>query len=166
LLAAATVDEATAVAQLRDAAARWLLTNGIRQWRPGEVGGDALRARAEAGELFVARTGGTVAGAVIIGFADPVIWGPDQGEAGYLHGLVIDRRHAGTGLGRAVLAQAEDCLRARNRRLARLDCVAANRRLRAYYEAAGYRQVGERSFDPGSGWYATALLEKTLRTVR
>jgi len=40
MLAPATVDEASAVAKMRDAAARWLLANGIQQWRPGELGPD------------------------------------------------------------------------------------------------------------------------------
>ncbi len=157
MLAPATVDEASAVAEMRDAAARWLLAKGIQQWRPGEVGPDAFVARAEAGELFVVRVDGALAAAVVITFAGPVVWGSDPGDAGYLHGLVIDRRRAATGLGRAVLAEAEAHIWARDRGRARLDCVAANRRLQAYYEAAGYHPVGKQTFDPGRGWHPAGM---------
>jgi ribosomal protein S18 acetylase RimI-like enzyme len=157
-----TVEDAAAVRRLRDAAAEWLLSRDIEQWRPGEVSEAGLAARAEAGELFVSRADGSVAGAVVVVFDDSAVWGPDAGEAGYVHTLVIDRRYAGSGLGRRLLQQAEGLVTAQGRTRVRLDCVAINGRLRAYYRRAGYQEVGERSFGPDSGWSPVTLFQKHL----
>ena len=42
-----------------------------------------------------------------------------------------------------LLDWAADEARAQQRRLLRLDCVAANQALRRYYEGAGFRVTGE-----------------------
>jgi protein-tyrosine phosphatase len=162
VLVPGTVEDAAAVRRLRDAAAEWLLSRGIEQWRPGEASEARLAARAEAGELFVSRADGLVVAAVVVVFDDGPVWGPDTGEAGYVHTLVIDRRYAGSGLGRRLLEQAERLVTARGRLRVRLDCVATNGRLRAYYRQAGYREVGERSFRPDRGWSPVTLFEKHL----
>jgi protein-tyrosine phosphatase len=162
VLVPGTVEDAAAVCRLRDAAAEWLLSRGIEQWRPGEVSEARLASRAEAGELFVSRVDGSVVAAVVVAFEDSPIWGPDAGEAGYVHALVIDRRYAGSRLGRRLLRQAERLIMARGRIRVRLDCVATNGRLRAYYRQAGYQEVGERSFRPDSGWSPVTLFEKQL----
>jgi ribosomal protein S18 acetylase RimI-like enzyme len=158
VLAAGTAEDATTVVALRDAAAQWLLSRGIEQWRPGELSVDAMATTAAAGDLFVRRKHGAVVAAVVISWSDRPIWGADDGDAGYVHTLVIDRRHAGRGLGRAVLTDAEHLIAARDRRRVRLDCVRTNDGLRAYYRAAGYREVGERSF--GGDWSPVTLFEK------
>jgi protein-tyrosine phosphatase len=155
----ATVEDAAAVVRLRDAAAEWLLSRGIEQWRPGELTNVRIAARAEAGELFVCRVDGVVAAAVVVADQDSAVWGAVAGDAGYVHTLVVDRRHAGRGLGRRVLAAVERLIATRHAR-ARLDCVSTNTRLRAYYRDAGYREVGER--DLGAGWSPVTLFEKRL----
>jgi ribosomal protein S18 acetylase RimI-like enzyme len=140
----ATPADAAAVLRLRDEVAGWLLARGIDQWHPGELTVAGLAAHAAAGKLHVIRAGGRVVAAVVVQDADEPIWGPDDGKAGYVHTLVVDRAHAGTGLGRRLLAGAEDLIVAAGRRLARLDCVSRNPALRAYYRAAGYAEVGTR----------------------
>lgn len=158
MLAPATAEDAAAVVRLRDAAAEWLLARGIEQWRPGELTEARVAARAAAGELWVSRVDGAVVAAVVIVAEDAAVWGTDAGPAGYVHTLVVDRRHAGRGLGRQVLATAEDLIGAEHDRV-RLDCASGNERLRAYYRDAGYREVGEREL---GRWGAVTLFEKRL----
>lgn len=158
MLEVATPTDAAAVLVLRDAAARRLLARGIEQWHPGERSLASFRAAAVAGTLFVWRSAGSVAGAVVIVHTDEPIWGPPAGDEGYVHTLVTDGRHPG--LGRRVLAAAEDRIRAAGRRRARLDCVASNPRLAAYYRAAGYTGTGTRSLPPP--WPPVTLFEKPL----
>ena len=50
---------------------------------------------------------------------------------------MVDRRWAGQRVGSDLLAWAEGKIRESDRGIARLDCVRANHRLRAYYEAHG-----------------------------
>lgn len=150
-----TADDAAAVLRLRDAAASWLLSRGIEQWHPGEASPARLIG---SGELLVVREDGDVVAAVVIATSDLMIWGPRRDDAGYIHTLVIDRRQAGRGLGRQVLAAAEAHIAAGGARLARLDCVAG---LAAYYGAAGYTQVGHRTF-ADRPWPPVTLFEKSL----
>jgi protein-tyrosine phosphatase len=146
------------VLHLRDTATDWLLSRGVDQWHRGERTEADLAANAAAGELFVVRHAGIVTAAVVVQHADEPIWGPDDGRAGYLHTLVIDRAYAGTGLGRRLLAAAEELIIAAGRPLARLDCVTRNLALRAYYRSAGYTEVGQRDLPYGTA----TLFEKPL----
>jgi GNAT superfamily N-acetyltransferase len=55
--------------------------------------------------------------------------------------MAVRRRAAG--LGSVILAWAADVARQRGGGALRLDCVASNRRLRTYYEAAGFAHRGD-----------------------
>lgn len=156
------VADAAAVVRLRDAAAEWLLSRGIEQWRPGEASEAGVAARADAGELFVVRDRGQVVAAVVIASSDAEIWGPRPDDAGYVHTLVIDRRRTGEGLGRRLLALAEAHIARRGGTYARLDCVTGNDGLTAYYRNAGFTEVGRRTFAPDRFWSPVALFEKAL----
>jgi protein-tyrosine phosphatase len=152
--------------RLRDAAARWQLARGIDQWLPGELGEEHFRARLREGQVWLATVGpdGPVAGAFELWWSDPGAWGERPPEAGYIHRLMTDRDTAPPGAGRLLLAEAERRIAAHGRSLARLDCLATNPGLCAYYEKAGYTVVGEQSGTSGTGGkrYAVTLLEKPL----
>lgn len=152
---------------LRDAAANWQISRGIDQWQPGELGEDHFRARLADGEVWIAHlgpAGGPVAGAWELWWDDPAAWGSRPGAAGYVHRLMTDRAAAPPGTGRRMLAEAERRIAAAGRALCRLDCLADNAALRAYYQAAGYEVVGEQPAKSGArkAAYAVTLLEKPL----
>ncbi|QCX74784.1 Tyrosine-protein phosphatase precursor [Streptomyces sp. YIM 121038] len=152
--------------RLRDQAARWQLSRGIAQWKPGELGEDHFRARLADSEVWLATLGpdGPVAGAFELWWDDPVPWGPQPPTAGYVHRLMTDRRTAPPGTGLLLLAHAEQRIRAAGRGLSRLDCRSNNPRLREYYAAAGYAEVGELASKDGgvAGRYAVTLMERRL----
>ncbi|MFF7335142.1 GNAT family N-acetyltransferase [Streptomyces sp. NPDC008150] len=156
--------DAPALVRLRDRAALWQLARGIDQWRVGEKDEAHFRARMADGEVWLAHADGRLAGAWEIWWDDPAAWGPRPPEAGYLHRLMTAPHTAPRGTGARMLARAEARVAEHGRSLARLDCLAANSRLRAYYEAAGYTVVGEQAAKPhGLGSpYAVTLLEKRL----
>jgi protein-tyrosine phosphatase len=104
----AVAEDAPDLHALREAAARWLLDRGIDQWRPGEIGLATFSAQTAAGEWFVDRLEGSIRAALRFLWADPQFWGPRPDDAGYVHGLMIRRRHAGEGLGAAALRWAEE----------------------------------------------------------
>ncbi|RIJ78950.1 GNAT family N-acetyltransferase [Nakamurella silvestris] len=134
-------DDADAVTALRDAAARWQLDRGISQWMPGQLPPALLDRQIRAREFFVLRVDGLVVAAVRIAWSDAPIWTDEEAEtAGYIHTLVTVQ--PGRGRGAEVLTWAEGEIGRRGRSRARLDCVASNRRLRAYYRARGYTEVG------------------------
>lgn len=126
----------------------------MRQWGhyldPAEA--DAVRAELAgaiaAGEVYLAVQDGQVAGTISLQRApsdwDRQIWGEAAAgqEAVYVHRLAIDRKFAGQGVGDRMLDWAEQGGRAEDRRFLRLDCVAANERLNAYY-ARRYQYAGQ-----------------------
>lgn len=97
-----------ALTSLYDAAARWMLDNGIDQWQPGGKDAEHFRLRMKEGEVWLARTGrGAVVGAYELWWQDEAAWGARGPEAGYVHRLMVDRTEAPRGTGQALLAHAE-----------------------------------------------------------
>ena len=145
---------------LREAVAVWLVGRGIRQWEPGEVGAEQIRAQIGTAEWFVHRPDGAIQGALRLLWADPEFWGERPDDDAYVHGLMIDRGVAGQGLGGRLLDWAEQRARTAGRPFLRLDCSATNERLRSYYRDRGFSEMGPR--DPGPGWGAVMLFEKSV----
>lgn len=113
------------------------------------------------GEWHLARTStGEPAACLRLLWSDPEVWPGAQEPAGYLHGLVIDRRFAGTGLGAGLPRWAEIRALVAGVQVLRLDCVETNRALRAYYAGRGWREVGRRDF--AGPWFSAVLMEKQL----
>jgi protein-tyrosine phosphatase len=160
----ATEEDAGRLVRLRDTAALWQLARGIDQWKPGEKDEAHFRKRMAEGEVWLAYAGETPTGAWELWWNDEAAWGPRPPDAGYIHRLMTTPHTTPPGTGRAMLAEAESRIARSGRPYARLDCLASNPRLRAYYESAGYTVAGEqRAKDGGSGSpYAVTLLEKRL----
>lgn len=152
-------DEAVTLHALRESAARWLTDAGIRQWVPGEVGLDEVREQVRTGQWWVRAEDHTVAGACRLLAEDPEVWGDRPGDALYVHGLVVDRAHAGHGLGAAMLDWAGQVAAADGRGELRLDCVESNDRLRRYYAGLGFAEVGRVVLDDPR-WFPTVLLTR------
>ena len=77
--------------------------------------------------------------------------------------LMVDRAYAGLRIGQSLLDWCENRIGRSGRTLVRLDCVKINRRLRDYYERAGYRVVRYNDF-PDVEWAPESVLyEKSLR---
>lgn len=160
-LRSAVVDEAPELIELRDRLAQWMLNRGIEQWQPDQFDVEHLTAWIEAGFVFVHPEGDRIAASVAVLENDPLIWGPDHGDAGYIHMLMVDRRWSGRGLGDRTLAWAERHIERKGEERARLDVTAANATLQQWYTERGYEIVGTREFDH-PGWNEVVLLEKSL----
>ena len=158
-------DLATLV-RLRDDAARWMLSRGITgQWQPGQLDENHFRRAMTGGEVWLAEADGRVAGAWELWWADEDAWGPQPPVAGYVHRLMVDRGIAPPGTGRSLLHAAERRIATMGRAFVRLDCLAGNARLNAYYLNSGYRVVGHKAGkpQPGGAPKSFTLLEKDLR---
>ncbi|MGX1544920.1 GNAT family N-acetyltransferase [Streptomyces adustus] len=153
------------VVRLRDDAARWMLARGVTgQWRPGELGGDHFRRILESGEIWLAEAGDRVVGAWELWWEDEDAWGPRPPTAGYVHRLMVDHGSVPPGTGRRLLRAAEQRVAEAGRSSVRLDCLAGNERLTAYYLDAGYRIVGHKEGkpQPGGAPKSFTLLEKAV----
>jgi GNAT superfamily N-acetyltransferase len=127
------------LAVLADAAA-WLQTRDVDQW-PDRFPADWVIPAIERGETWLADVDGEVVGTLVVQWEDPIFWAGSPSDAGYLHRLAA-RRH-GDGLGGRLLVWAEQHAADNGKAFLRLDCVAENMSLRAYYERAGYDYVGD-----------------------
>ena len=130
-------DLETASAILEEARA-WLAAREIDQWtRPFDAAW--LAPKIEARELFIVEQNAEPAGVFRLLWEDRLFWGDrERGESAYIHSLAIRRRHAGTGLGGQILVAIADLAHDRNRANLRLDCVASNHRLIAYYRSHAF----------------------------
>ncbi|MFH8983349.1 GNAT family N-acetyltransferase [Streptomyces varsoviensis] len=159
--------DVAALVRLRDDAARWMLAQGVAgQWQPGELDEDHFRRVMTHGEVWIAEAGDRPVGAWELWWSDEAAWGPRPPEAGYVHRLMVDHGSAEPGTGRRLLRAAERRVAEAGRTLVRLDCLAGNARLNAYYVANGYRVVGRKTGkpQPGGAPKSFTLLEKTLPT--
>lgn len=155
-----------ALVRLRDDAARWMIAQGITgQWQPGELGGGHFRRIMASGEVWLAEAADRVVGAWELWWEDEDAWGPQPPTAGYVHRLMVDHSRVPSGTGRHLLRVAERRVAEVGRILVRLDCLAGNARLSAYYLKAGYQVVGHKEGkpQPGGTTKSFTLLEKSVR---
>ncbi|MBF4997150.1 GNAT family N-acetyltransferase [Nocardia sp. BSTN01] len=159
-IARAQICDVDQVINLRHAVEDWLASRRIVQWAPREIPESVFYGQVAAGEYYVARIDGrpSIVGAFRLLWSDPVMW-QDGVFAGYVHGLVVDRGHAGRGIGRALLGWAARTSCEAGANLLRLDCVDTNVALCAYYRAAGFVRVGRRGLGGSRG---VVLFQRSL----
>jgi GNAT superfamily N-acetyltransferase len=135
-------------AMLREAAL-WVDALGVVMWEEGELDPSHIAAEVEAGQFVVAEIGGDLAGAIRFQLHDPLFW-PDlpPGRSAFVHRLVVRRAFKGRGISQALLAWAVNEARTEGRDALRLDCDADRVKLRALYEAFGFRLHSHRQVGP------------------
>ncbi|MET0788396.1 MAG: GNAT family N-acetyltransferase [Cellulomonas sp.] len=155
----ATPDDVDAIHALRRSLEDWMAANGMVQWPAGSLPRERIAAQVDAGEWHVVRDDDGLVGTVRLLWSDPDFWGDDDDPAVYVHGLMVDRRHTGAGIGTALLDWAAARGRDAGVALFRLDCRTTNPVLRTYYEAYGFTAVGQRDF----ATFSCTLFELDLR---
>ena len=135
-------DELGTVIDLLEQAAARLHERGITDQWPLTFKPEWLHAGIRRRQTWLARLDGAVVGTITLNWSDR-LWtdlGPTD-VAGYVHRLTVvpGRR----GLGAELLDWAAGEIRARGRKLLRLDCVPGNTGLNDYYRAAGFQPMGQ-----------------------
>jgi GNAT superfamily N-acetyltransferase len=128
--------------------AEWLKEQGQTLWFPDELTPEKLMGTINAGELYLVMMRNRLVGTVIFQLYDKTYW-PDmpEGDAAYIHKIILRRSAAGQGLGDQIIAWAKEKARREGMAYLRLDTEAAREKLCALYESAGFtrhsfRQVG------------------------
>jgi GNAT superfamily N-acetyltransferase len=130
--------ERDTVLDVMNEAATWLESREIYQWEPGRFDIALLEEAIAAGEMYLVWRGDEPAGTFSLMERDPVVWGAQPPDAGYLHDFAIRRAFSGIELGRCILAGVERTCIAAGKTWLRLDCVAWNEPLNDYYRRAGF----------------------------
>jgi ribosomal protein S18 acetylase RimI-like enzyme len=131
-------NERDTVLDVMNEAATWLESREIYQWEPGRFDIALLEEAIAAGEMYLVWRDDRSAGTFSLMQNDPVVWGAQPPDAGYLHDFAIRRAFGGMQLGRCMLAWAERLCIAAGKTWLRLDCVAWNEPLNDYYRRAGF----------------------------
>lgn len=128
--------------------ARWLWDQGIHQWKPGTYPPAAFDEWITHGEAYLARVEGVPAGMIVLQDADEFMWPDAPANALYVHGVRVIRRFAGRQVGRQMLLWAARQALAQGKAYLRLDVMANNPRIHAYYEFAGFVHVRDLADKP------------------
>jgi RimJ/RimL family protein N-acetyltransferase len=145
----ATEADLTAVTEILDSAAGWLIDQGIHQWPHPYPHAPSERALADR-TLWVGSRNGRIVATMRTPRHDPEVWGEDPLPALYIHALASSRDPAARGSGIEMLRWAVRTAAADGLAAVRLDCWAGNHALRRYYERAGFRHVDD--IEAGQGW--------------
>ena len=125
-----------------DEAASWLLQQNIPTvWKPKEFSRQAFLDQISRGEVHIGLIDDEPAGTLTLQWSDPMWWGERQPDSGYVHKIAVRPAYAGQSIGREMLKWAEASARKANKKFLRLNCLAADRKIRDYYERAGFAYI-------------------------
>lgn len=152
LLTKATQADFTPICALYQSVCAAMNAAGNDQWVWGEYPSEEiLRSSLEAGTLYVAREGDTLLAAVTVDTCfepeyEAVSWLFGV-KPGAFHRLAIAPGQQGKGLGRRLLEEVAELLRAQGCDALRIDTYAVNERAQRLYTAVGMRKAGEVRFE-------------------
>jgi protein-tyrosine phosphatase len=137
----------------------WLRDRGVPTvWKPGEFSRSSFLEQISREEVHIGMVDGKPAGTFILQWSDPFWWGERPPDAGYVHKLAIYPVYTGQGVGREMLKWAEAKTKTQGRRFLRLNCLAEDRKIRDYYENAGFTYLRDAAGPKGTA----SLYEKPL----
>ncbi|WP_320051957.1 GNAT family N-acetyltransferase [uncultured Acetobacteroides sp.] len=136
------------------AASSAMLAKGIDQWDEIYPNSDVLKDDIGKGELFVLEENGAIKGMVVLNefqdkeYAD-VCWALTEGRQLVVHRLCVHPDYQGVGVGKRLMAFAEDYAQRNGYSSIRLDCFTQNPASVALYERLGYAKAGTVTFRKG-----------------
>lgn len=119
----------------------WLKSKGIQQWVLPFTS-EWVDQRIERREFYIASIAEQAVGVFRLIESDPTIWENASTDAFYIHSLAVSKKWKGKAIGRSMLKWAEEYAVKNGRKYIRLDCMAENPVLCAYYERAGFISCG------------------------
>ncbi len=147
------------VMEVLNEAAEWLASMGFpTRWNRAQLSREKCLSQIHQDEVFLAKLGNETVGTITLQWSDPVFWDGASPDAGYVHKFTVRRAYSDRKLGEAMLQWAEGQASRRGKNYLRLDRLSNNRKIREYYERAGFVHKGDAS---PLGWRAS-LYEKRL----
>lgn len=114
-------------------AVNWLSEKGMPLWKLSDFTIEAMKPAIDSGQLIVAERDGKVVASVLRQWEDPLFW-PDkeEGQAVYIHKLVVRRSGAGQGFSKALIDWVANDAATRSRKYLRLDSAPRLALLKVY----------------------------------
>jgi transcriptional regulator GlxA family with amidase domain/predicted GNAT superfamily acetyltransferase len=162
----ATAEDVDCIRSLLIDAAQWIHSaHGFWQWRVENFEREIVEAFVRDHEVFVAAFGNEPVGCFSVHWGHEKIWGEQFHEdAGYVHRLCVSRKRKGEGIGRELIRYAESYIGDKGKSWLRLDCMADNPSLNAFYLSLGFVLLGR--FDESlwsANLYEREILGKATR---
>lgn len=155
----ALYEHSALVAQIYNDVSAWLHdVKGIRGQWARQVPEPEVHQWIDSGELHIVQGQTEPVGVLRISTDGGDMWTDRRGEALYVSGLAVLRRFSGKQLGYQILRKVAELAHGQRKEFVRLDCMAANDRLRQYYVDGGFEPLGEH---PTKRWFAR--FEKRIR---
>ncbi len=127
-----------------DEAAAWIVEQKLPSvWKPGEFSRETFLEQISRGEVHFGLVDGKPAGTITLQWSDLVFWGEQQPDSGYVHKLAVRPVYAGQKIGLEMLKWAEAAAREAGKRFLRLNCLAADKKIRDYYERVRFLYKGD-----------------------
>jgi len=140
----AKLEDIDTVLGILDEAAAWIIEQKIPSvWKPGEFSRETFLDQISRGEVHIGLVDEKPAGTMTLQWADLVFWGEQLPDSGYVHKLAVRPAYAGRKIGLEMLKWAEAAAREVGKRFLRLNCLAADRKIRDYYERVGFLYKGD-----------------------
>ncbi len=127
-----------------DEAAAWIIEQKIPSvWKPGEFPRQTFLEQISSGEVHIGLVDEKPAGTITLQWADVMFWGEQLPDSGYVHKLAVRPAYSGQKIGLEMLKWAEAETRNAGKNFLRLNCLAADSKIRDYYEHAGFLYKGD-----------------------
>jgi GNAT superfamily N-acetyltransferase len=131
------------VLEILDEAAAWIIERKLPSvWKPGGFSRQTFLEQISLGEVHIGLVDEKPVGTLTLQWADLTFWGEMQPDAGYVHKLAVRPAYARQSIGLEMLKWAEASARKAGKKFLRLNCLAEDRKIRDYYERAGFLYKG------------------------
>lgn len=164
----AVLEDIPEILKITRACAQKMRLRGIYQWNGYYPSGEAFEEDVSRNELYVLEKGRKLIGCIVISthfddFYKEVEWLTADGSHFFIHRLAIHPDHQGKGYAQQMMDFAENMAREKNLTSIRLDTFSKNERNQRFYEARGYRRLGE-IFFPKQSKFPFYCYELPLQT--
>ncbi|TMM59118.1 GNAT family N-acetyltransferase [Maribacter algarum] len=144
----AKISEIPDILTICKACAAHMISNGIYQWNEHYPSAAAFEKDIERDELYVLEVNEKIIGTIVIStLMDdeyvPIEWRTPNGNSVYIHRLSIEPNLQGKGYAQKLMDFAENYAKENGFVSVRLDTFSQNKRNQKFYEARGYRRLGD-----------------------
>ena len=141
---------------LLEEAREYKISLGDDAWGEHPFTQEDVALRLKTGCCYVLEVNGVLVGSTMLIWNDEHNWGNlgRDGNAGYVHGLMVNRDFQGQNFGKNIIDWAAKQIKAKGRQFIRLDCRSENLKLCAYYENLGFEKIDSKD---GSAFYQRAV---------
>jgi ribosomal protein S18 acetylase RimI-like enzyme len=122
----------------------WCDESGYPMWQKDDLKVAQLFKGISSENSYVGYLNERPAAAMILQWADDIMWPGFREPSGYLHKLCVRRPYAGMGLSKKMVRSAVEICCEKNLKHLRLDTYADSQKLCDLYYSLGFSEVGER----------------------